>query len=150
MFHSAKLRWLTLSLLLVVLLAPAMMLTTRVAQAINTPWLSVSGRCIRDPQGSTVVVRGVSLVDVSVANSRPRNAQTLTNMVTNDADGWYARAVRFPVYPDAIDGQPGWRANPDTYFNNHLNPAIQNCVARQVYCIIDWRSEEHTSELQSQ
>jgi endoglucanase len=46
--------------------------------------------------------------------------------------------VRFPVYPNAIDQTPGWNANPDAYFNNHLNPAIQNCVARQIYCIIDW------------
>jgi endoglucanase len=106
--------------------------------AINTPWLSVSGRFIRDPQGNSVVLRGVSLIDVSVANSRPRNAVTLTNMITNDADGWYARVVRFPVYPNAIDGQPGWLANPDTYFNHHLDPAIQNCISKQIYCIIDW------------
>ena len=59
-------------------------------------------------------------------------------MLTNDTDGWYARVVRLPVYPNAIDGQPGWLANPDAYFNNHLDPAIQNCISRQIYCIIDW------------
>ena len=124
---------LVFSLVIVAVLLLMMGLPTGVVHAINTPWLSVSGRFIRDPQGNNVVLRGVSLIDVSVANSRPRNAVTLTNMLTNETDGWYARVVRFPVYPEAIDGQPGWRANPDAYFNNHLDPAIQNCISRQIY-----------------
>jgi len=138
MTRSIKLHSLFVSLLVVGVLLSSVALPTGVVHAINTPWLSVSGRFIRDPQGNNVVLRGVSIVDVSVANSRPRNAVTLTNMVTNDTDSWYARVVRFPVYPNAIDGQPGWIANPDAYFNNHLDPAIQNCISRQIYCIIDW------------
>jgi endoglucanase len=140
MYHDLKfkLRLLPLALLLVALLASATLLPTRVAQAINTPWLSVSGRFIKDPSGNNVVLRGVSLTDVSVANSRPRNARQLIDMATDNANGWFARVVRLPVYPDAIDMQPGWNANPDAYFNNHLNPAVQECIARQIYCIIDW------------
>ncbi|HEX9388789.1 MAG TPA: glycoside hydrolase family 6 protein [Anaerolineales bacterium] len=138
MTRSIKLHSLFVSLLVLAILLSSMALPTGVVHAINTPWLSVSGRFIRDPQDNNVVLRGVSLVDVSVANSRPRNAVTLTNMVTDDANSWYARVVRFPVYPNAIDGQPGWIANPDSYFNNHLDPAIQNCISRQIYCIIDW------------
>lgn len=109
-----------------------------VVQAINTPWLTTSGRFIKDPSGNVVILRGVSLVDVSVADSRTRNARQLIDMATDSTNGWYARVVRLPVYPDAIDMQPGWLANPDAYFNNHLNPAIQECIARQIYCIIDW------------
>ncbi|HLF25873.1 MAG TPA: glycoside hydrolase family 5 protein, partial [Anaerolineae bacterium] len=131
-------RLLILAVLVVALLASSLALQTQVAQAINTPWLTVSGRFIRDPQGNNVELRGVSLVDTAVANTRTRTAIQQTNMATDEANGWYARVVRFPVYPNAIDGTPGWLANPDTYFNNHLNPAIQNCVARQIYCIIDW------------
>ncbi|HET9912928.1 MAG TPA: glycoside hydrolase family 6 protein [Anaerolineales bacterium] len=137
MFQSLKMRTLSL-LILMALLASFLVLPTDVAHAINTPWLSVSGRYIKDPAGNNVVLRGVSLVDVGVADTRPRGAVQLINMVTNEADGWYARVVRLPVYPNAIDETPGWLANPDDYFNNHLNPAIQNCVARQIYCIIDW------------
>jgi endoglucanase len=59
-------------------------------------------------------------------------------MATDNANGWYSRVVRLPVYPDAIDGQPGWRANPDAYFTNHLDPAVQHCISKQIYCIIDW------------
>lgn len=140
MFQVAKfkLRWLPLALLLAALLASGTVLRPPVAQAINTPRLSVSGRFIKDPSGNNVVLRGVSLTDVSVANSRPRNARQLIDMATDNANGWFARVVRLPVYPDAIDMQPGWNANPDAYFNNHLNPAVQECIARQIYCIIDW------------
>jgi cellulose 1,4-beta-cellobiosidase len=124
-------------LLLAVLLA-GLLIPTQVAQAISTPWLHVTGRYIQDPSGNNVILRGVSLIDVSVADSRDRTAPQLIDMATDNANGWYARVVRLPVYPDAIDGQPGWNANPDTYFNNHLNPAVQECIARQIYCIIDW------------
>ncbi len=138
MVHHFKLRWSLLFVVLVVVLASGILLQVHVAQAINTPWLTVSGRYIKDPNGNIVILRGVSIVDVSVADSRSRNAPALIDMATDNANGWYARVMRFPVYPDAIDQQPGWLANPDAYFNNHLNPAIQRCISRQIYCIIDW------------
>ena len=138
MVHHFKLRWSLLFVVLVVVLASGLLLQVHVAQAINTPWLTVSGRYIKDPNGNIVILRGVSIVDVSVADSRSRNAPTLVDMATDNANGWYARVIRFPVYPEAIDQQPGWLANPDAYFNNHLNPAIQRCISRQIYCIIDW------------
>lgn len=108
------------------------------SQANNTPWLSVSGRYIEDPGGKNVVLRGVSLADVSVTDSHARNTNALIDMATDHADGWYARVVRLPVYPNAIDGQPGWNADPDTYFTKHLDPAVQHCISKQIYCIIDW------------
>ena len=108
------------------------------SQSINTPWLSISGRYIKDPSGNNVILRGVSLVDVSVANSRTRNANALIDMATDNTNGWYARVVRLPVYPNAIDGQPGWNADPDAYFTKHLDPAVQHCISKQIYCIIDW------------
>jgi len=108
------------------------------SQAISTSWLSVSDRYIKDSSGKNVILRGVSLVDVAVANSRTRNANALIDMATDQADGWYARVVRLPVYPGAIDGQPGWTADPDAYFTEHLDPAVQYCISKQIYCIIDW------------
>jgi len=112
--------------------------TSETLQTISIPWLSISGRYIKDPDGNNVILRGVSLVDVSVANSRTRNANALIDMATDHADGWYARVIRLPVYPDAIDGEPGWRADPDAYFTKHLDPAVQHCISKQIYCIIDW------------
>ena len=138
MLKEFKKRSLPLTILVLVILLAGLLLPARVAQAINTPWLHTSGRFIQDPNGNNVVLRGVSLVDVSVADSRTRNARQQIDMATDEASGWYARVVRLPVHPEAIDGQPAWNAGPDAYFNNHLNPAVQECVARQIYCIIDW------------
>jgi cellulose 1,4-beta-cellobiosidase len=126
-------------LMMTVMVLSMVLVPSSTAHAISTPWLNTSGRFIKDPQGNNVVLRGVSLVDIGEVNlGRTRNVSQLINMATNEADGWYARVVRLPVYPNAIDSSPGWIANPDAYFNNHLDPAIQNCVARQIYCIIDW------------
>ena len=113
-------------------------LPAQTSQAINKPWLSVSGRYIKDPSEKNVILRGVSLADVSLANSRTRNTNALIDMATDNADGWYARVVRLPVYPNSIDGQPGWTADPDAYFTKHLDPAVQYCISKQIYCIIDW------------
>jgi endoglucanase len=106
--------------------------------ATSTPWLSISGRYIKDPDGKTVILRGVSLVNIAVADTRTRPTNALIDMATDNANGWYARVVRLPVYPDPIEGQPGWNANPDAYFTKHLDPAVQHCISKQIYCIIDW------------
>jgi endoglucanase len=139
MFRYINIRLLSVFLFLVIaLIFGALYTRTSPVQAINTPWLSVMGRYIKDPGGNNVILRGVSLVDISVANSRTRDVNALIDMATNNADGWYARVVRLPVYPDAIDGQPGWTADPDAYFSKHLDPAVQHCISKQIYCIIDW------------
>src|SRR5215212_3727582 len=69
--HDRLHSWLV-SLFAVVILLSSVALPTGIVHAINTPWLSVSGRFIRDPQGNNVVLRGVSLVDVSVSLTIPR------------------------------------------------------------------------------
>ena len=137
MLYSLKARSLVLFIVMIAMVVSGAVMT-RPAYAINTPWLSVSGRYIKDPSGNIVILRGVSLVDLGVADIRTRNARQLIDMATDSTNGWYARVVRLPVYPNAIDMTPGWIAGPDAYFNNHLNPAVQECVARQIYCIIDW------------
>jgi len=137
MFNWANFRLLIISLLLVGALIYGLQLA-QASPATSTPWLSISGRYIKDPGGKNVILRGVSLVDISVANSRTRNANALIDMATDNANGWYARVVRLPVYPDAIDGQPGWKTDPAAYFSKHLDPAVQHCISKQIYCIIDW------------
>jgi hypothetical protein len=67
-----KSRWQIGLLLLAIVLATGLLVQVRAAKAINTPWLTVSGRYIKDPSGNTVILRGVSIVDVSVADSRTR------------------------------------------------------------------------------
>jgi endoglucanase len=138
MLKNLKLRSLSFVVLILVVLTAAMS-TTMSAKAINTPWLSVSGRYIKDPSNNTVILRGIAMIDIGVSTFHAGHTViNLTNDVTNSANGWYARVVRYAVYPGPIDGSPGWIANPDYYFNTYLDPAIQNCVAKQIYCIIDW------------
>ncbi len=150
MFSSTKMRSAptiaTIILAFYIVASLVLSLPRTTAGTINMPWLTTSGRFIKDPAGNTVILRGVSLVDTSLrALDTSYTAVALTNTLTNSANGWYARVIRYPVYPGPSDGSPGWIANPDTYFNNHLNPAIQNCVARQIYCIIDWHySSDYT------
>jgi endoglucanase len=147
MFRSVNFRLLSIPLMLIFALtfcAPSnqtsftQALPVETSQVIKMPWLSTSGRYIKDSNNKNVILRGVSLVDLSVANSRTRHVNALIDMATDHSNGWYAQVVRLPVYPEAIDGQPGWNANPDAYFTKHLDPAVQHCISRQIYCIIDW------------
>jgi endoglucanase len=137
MFGSVRLRLLVVLLVLVAALI-LLLLPTLTSRATGTPWLSTSGHLIQDPSGKTVILRGVSLAAVSLVNTRTRRVDALIDMATDPAAGWYARVIRLPVYPEKIDGQPGWNANPEAYFTNHLDPAVQYCVSKQIYCIIDW------------
>lgn len=109
--------------------------------AIDTPWLRVEGKWIRDPNGNNVVLRGVSLA--GLAQSRTRTVNQRIDMATNTANGWYSRVVRLPVEPGE------WNAGPDNYFNNILNPAVQYCISKGVYVIIDWHHvadyQQHTT-----
>jgi len=137
MFRNNNLRLLSIPFFVVIVV----MLGIKSAQMFQTssnPWLTVSGRYIKDPDGKTVILRGVSLADVSVADTRTRRANAQIDMLTDNANGWYAHVIRLPVYPDPIDGQPGWKANPDAYFTKHLDPAVQHCISKKIYCIIDW------------
>src|SRR5690242_5815468 len=96
---SSLASWITV----IVMLLSMFLLPSSEAHAINTPWLSTSGRSIKDPQGNTVILRGVSLIDLSVADASTRTVTQRIDMATDNANGWYAHVIRLPVYPEAID-----------------------------------------------
>ncbi|WP_010248401.1 cellulose binding domain-containing protein [Acetivibrio cellulolyticus] len=117
--------------------------------SIPTPWLHVDGKYIKDPGGNTVVLRGVSLIDIGAIEHQGsfrggKTAVDLINMATNESSGWYSRVVRLPVYPAAIDGEAGWTncwyngKSSNSYYDDHLKAAVEACIAKGVYCIIDW------------
>ena len=138
MSRMSKIRSLLSVLLTLTILIVGVLSVTNTAKAINTPWLHVQGNLLKDPSGNTVILRGVDLTDLAVVTKHGKTAPQLIDLATDSAQGWYAHVVRLAVYPDAIDQTAGWNANPDAYFNTYLNPAINECVARQIYCIIDW------------
>ena len=140
MFHNIKLRSVSLAFLIICIAVVGFFGVTqyRPAYAINTPWLHVSGNKLMDPSNNVVILRGVDLTDLAVLATHGKTAPQAIDLATDSASGWYAHVIRLAVYPDAIDKTAGWNASPDTYFNTYLSPAINECVARQIYCIIDW------------
>jgi endoglucanase len=95
-----------------------------------TPWLHVEGNQIKDPSGKRVVLRGVSLREISGVN-----ASMVMDLVTNTSDkasnspGWYTRLVRLPIGPTS--------GNWTQYNQNTLKPAIDYATKKGLYAIID-------------
>jgi endoglucanase len=101
---------------------------------IETPWLHVDGKNIKDPAGNIVILRGVDLPDLAMMNTQrgTMNVTKMIDLLTNESQGWYSRIIRHCISPGS------WLSNPDSYYNNHLKPAVDYCVSKHIYCIIDW------------
>ena len=101
-------------------------------------WLHVDGLDIKDVNNKKVVLRGVSLTDLatnSYRNNAGKSAPELIQLLTDRRQSWYSTVIRLPVYPI---WDLGYNANPNRYYKNYIKPAIDECVKREVYCIIDW------------
>lgn len=128
-----------------------------VAGGIPTPQLSVDGNLITDPSGNTVKLRGVNIADPKRMNvtapARGKNAEQAIEMLTDESRGWYSRVVRIPVQPTDIgEHAPGPVAEGDpappvpafdqsqleSYLTNHLDPLVDLCEQKNVYCIVDY------------
>ena len=120
----------------------------------STPWLHVEGIDIKDPGGNKVVLRGVSLPDIAANDYRSaagdlsgKSAVQLIDMLTDKAKGWYATVIRLPVYPI---WSLGYNANPKKYYNDYIKPAVDKCVEKRIYCIIDWHYVDDPTKLDSE
>ncbi len=101
-------------------------------------WLHVDGLDIKDSNNNKVILRGVSLTDLatnSYRNNSEKSAVELIDLLTDRQQGWYSTVIRLPVYPI---WDLGYNADPNRYYENHIQPAVNECVEREVYCIIDW------------
>lgn len=104
----------------------------------GTPWLHVEGIDIKDPDGHKVVLRGVSLPDLALNDYRDgtgKSATELIEMLTDRENGWYSTVLRLPVYPI---WEHGYNNNPQRYDRRYIRPAVEKCVEKNIYCIIDW------------
>jgi hypothetical protein len=126
--------------------------------AINTPALHTDGKNIKDPSGNIVILRGLSFVSVWNIGERegPRytyystqfpvadqinRIKAMIELSTDSTKGWYARVLRFPVYPTAQDADPGWTlcdATKLATYKTLLQTCIDYATSKGVYCIIDW------------
>ncbi len=113
----------------------------------STPWLHVEGIHIKDPKGNKVVLRGVSLPDIALNDYREgagKSATELIEMLTDREKGWYSTVIRLPVYPI---WKLGYNTNPNRYDQRYIRPAVEKCVEKNIYCIIDWHYVDDPREL---
>lgn len=116
----------------------------------STPWLHVDGIDIKDPRGNKVVLRGVAIPDLANNDYRKgadKSATQLIDMLTDKANGWYTAVIRLTVTPT---GTLGYNANPERYYYKYIKPAVEKCVTKGVYCIIDWHYVEDPTKLDSE
>ena len=69
-----------------------------------TPWLHVDGNKIKDPSGNTVLLRGVSFIDLGETELNRGGAMEMIDRLTDETDtqgsspGWYTRVVRLHLF----------------------------------------------------
>ena len=74
-------------------------------QAAALPWLHVEGNQIKDPNGATVILRGVSLIDLGALEAWEGGIHRMIDRLTDPNDtqgsspGWHTKVVRFAVVP---------------------------------------------------
>lgn len=116
----------------------------------STPWLHVEGRDIKDSHGNKVVLRGVSLPDLATNDYRggtEKSPLELIDLLSDRDKGWYATVIRLPAYPI---WDLGYNANPTRYYEKYIKPAVERCVEKEIYCIIDWHYVDDPQKFDSE
>ncbi len=137
------------------------MLLTSMAQDERSdgdlPWLQVEGNRIMDSGGRSVVLRGVSLVDLGATEAWYGGVRPMVDRLTdrNDCDGgvagWYPTVLRLPILPadSAEFTSPNtYRAGSDAFYNELLRPTVDYCAQKGLYVIVDWHYVGNTYEHQ--
>ncbi|HWA75424.1 MAG TPA: glycoside hydrolase family 5 protein [Polyangiaceae bacterium] len=131
------------------------------------PPLHVDGPLIKDPNGKTIVLRGLSLIDIgTLYYSASQNASGITARIDKLlAAGLKPHVVRLPVYPRTCTnpaGQPFYSVAPfpvgpmaptgthvalsnDDYLNKVLKPAVDYATQKKLYVIIDYHQIDNTT-----
>jgi hypothetical protein len=120
--------------------------------AAAPPWLHVEANQIKDPSGNVVVLRGMSLPELGVAQVSQGGALNLIDRLTDPNDpqgnspGWYPRVLRIPIFPVDSTGWHAlmWSAQDDSYYTDLLRPVIDYCAKKNLYAIIDWHYIDDT------
>jgi|GEM_PF-997196 len=110
------------------------LLTGFVTANAQKPWLHVDGNQIKDPAGNPVTLRGVSVLPSEHQNECTTcNNKPLSEIIDWQADaarGWYSRILRLPVTTAKVK-------DPATSFATHIDPFVQQAIARNQYVIVD-------------
>ncbi len=119
----------------------------------DTPWLGVQGNRITDPEGNTVVLRGVSMMNLG-DQEREGGILRLIDRMTDRTDsegavqGWYPRIIRLPIYPPRVvmDDAPSTDPFPlgeggaaqERYIDRLIRPAVERAASKGLYAILDF------------
>ncbi|MBI5550395.1 MAG: glycoside hydrolase family 5 protein [Desulfobacterales bacterium] len=109
----------------------------------ETPWLHVEGNKIKDPAGNTVILRGISLIDLGAQEAWYGGVNAVIDRVTNKSDtqgnspGWYPKILRLTITPPDYDPPRTFTPGSDDYYNSLLRPVVNYCKQKDVYAIID-------------
>jgi endoglucanase len=112
----------------------------------DTPWLHTEGNQLKDPDGNTVILRGVSMIDIGAEESWYGGIYNNIDRLVNKNDsqgsspGWYTKIIRIPVIPydSGFQSPIPYVNGSDDFYNTLLRPVIDYCKQKDVYAIIDW------------
>jgi hypothetical protein len=107
--------------------------------AKELPWLYTQGNEIKQEDGKTVVLKGVSLPDLEHLNvkSKERHGMKTKALIKKAVHDFHAKVIRIPILPESEDNKTGFFKNMDRYYYKYLKPAIELCQKLGVYVIID-------------
>jgi hypothetical protein len=116
------------------------------------PWLHVEGNTIKDPEGNTVVLRGVDLIDLPATEQWEGGIDKMIDRLTNPSDtqgsspGWATKILRLAVVPAGTDtGTPVAYMPGIQYYERFLRPTVDYARQKGLYVIIDWHYIDDTS-----
>lgn len=96
----------------------------------SLPQLSVQGNRFVNPEGETVVLRGLALSDPAALIQKGQ----WNRRYFEQAKSWNANVVRVPVHPEE------WRKMGEQAYLKHLDDAVRWSGELGMYVIIDWHS----------
>lgn len=99
-------------------------------EAKALPLIRVEGNKFVDPEGKTILFRGLSISDPDKIENQGHWSKTLFEKVKETG----AVIVRIPVHPVA------WRERTPIKYLELLDQAVQWCTELEMYVIIDWHS----------
>lgn len=99
-------------------------------EAEELPLISVDGNRFVDPDGNTVVFRGIAMIDPEALAERGEWGRAYFEEMAN----WHANVVRIPVHPLK------WREFGEAQYLEWIDEAVQWCTELGMYVIIDWHT----------
>ena len=132
------------------------------------PALHVEGNLLKDPNGKTIILRGVSLIDIGQLyyNAKQSSSGITTRIDKILAAGLEPHVIRLPVYPRTVTNgnSPAYSQAPyplgpnapagrtqltltsDQYVTDILKPAVDYATQQGMYAIIDYHQIDNTDD----